>query len=306
MTIVREFRRLKADGKKVTVVTSYDYWSARLLQQTKIDGILVGDCSSMVMHGNDTTLDCDVQTIEIHTRAVARGAPTKFIISAMPFMAYRKGFGAAMTNVERLIRAGARAVKIEGVDGNERLIAHLTESGIPVVGHIGLTPSHHYYLGGFKVQGKTPEAQEKIIVDARKLESLGCFAIVLEAVPPEVGAAASSATTIPVIGVGAGPHVDGQGLVLQDLLGLSIDFKPKFVRTYLDGAKLIQSAVDDFVADVAQGHFPGPRECYSSRPPAPPDPGVPDARQSFELRPVISGINGHLREPLEPGFVGAE
>src|SRR5262249_5304291 len=188
----------------------------------------------------------------------------KLVIAAVPFMAHRKGFQKAMTNVELLIKAGAQAVKIEGVDGNEKLLAHLAESGVPVVGHIGLTPSRHHYLGGFKVQGRTHEARTKITEDARRLEQLGCFCIVLEAVPPELGSQVRDAVTIPVVGVGAGPDVDGQALVLQDLLGLSPDLKPKFVRRYMSGAQVVRSAVNEFVHDVAGGKFPSARECYSS------------------------------------------
>ncbi len=263
MSIVKNFKKLKTDGHKITVVTSYDYWSARILSETNVDGILIGDCSSMVMHGNDTTLNCDVDIIALHTRAVVKGANNKFIIAALPFMANRKGFEKAMDNVETLMKAGAKAVKIEGVDGNERLIAHLSESGIPVVGHIGLTPSHHHYVGGFKVQGKTQEAEEKIVADAIKLQELGCFSVVLEAVPPHVGAAVRDVIDIPVIGVGAGPHVDGQALVLQDMLGMCVDFKPKFVRTYMYGADLMREAVNQFVQDVAEQAFPSQNECYA-------------------------------------------
>jgi 3-methyl-2-oxobutanoate hydroxymethyltransferase len=199
----------------------------------------------------------------MHLRAVVKGANNKFIIAALPFMANRKGIEKAMDNVEILMKAGAKAVKIEGVDGNEKLIAHLTQSGIPVVGHIGLTPSHHQALGGFKVQGKTEEEEAKIVADAIKLQELGCFSVVLEAVPSHVGAAVRDAIEIPVIGVGAGLECDGQALVLHDMLGFCTDFKPKFVRTYMYGAELIKEAVNAFASDVRTEQFPAEKECYA-------------------------------------------
>jgi 3-methyl-2-oxobutanoate hydroxymethyltransferase len=263
MSVLNNFKKLKREGKKLVVVTSYDYWSAKILNETDVNGILIGDCSSMVMHGYDNTLNCDVDMIELHTRAVRKGAKDKFLIAAMPFMANRKGLKTAMDNVERLMRAGANAIKIEGLDGNEELIAHLSESGIPTIGHIGLTPTHHNMLGGFKVQGKSYEDELRIVEEARKLEELGCICIVLEAVPPHVGAAVRDAVEIPVVGVGAGMDVDGQALVLQDMLGFSTDFKPKFVRTYMYGADLIKDAVNQFAADVHAEAFPSVKECYA-------------------------------------------
>ncbi|MDP6908798.1 MAG: 3-methyl-2-oxobutanoate hydroxymethyltransferase, partial [Flavobacteriales bacterium] len=160
-------------------------------------------------------------------------------------------------------KAGANALKIEGVEGNEDLYAHLSESGIPTIGHIGLTPSHHNMIGGFKVQGKTVEDEIRIVEEAKKLEELGCISVVLEAVPAHVGAAVRDAVSIPVVGVGAGLEVDGQALVLQDMLGLTVDFKPKFVRTYMHGADLIKDAVNQFAEDVHAEAFPASKETYA-------------------------------------------
>ena len=263
MSVLESFKKLKADGKKIIVVTSYEYWSAKILNETDVDGILIGDDSSMVIHGHENTMNSDVETIAMHTRAVRKGAKDKFLIAAMPFMSNRKGFKEAMDNVEILMKAGANALKIEGVDGNEELYAHLTQSGIPTIGHIGLTPTHHNAIGGFKAQGKTKESEQKIIAEAKQLEKLGCISIVLEAVPQHVGAAVRDAVSIPVVGVGAGVDVDGQALVLPDMLGFSTDFKPKFVRTYLDGASLIKNAVNQFAADVHAETFPGAAETYA-------------------------------------------
>ena len=263
MSVLENFKQLKAEGKKIIVVTSYDYWSAKILSETDVNGILIGDCSSMVMHGHENTMSSDVETIAMHTRAVKKGAKDKFLIAAMPFMSNSKGMKETMDNVEILIKAGANALKIEGLDGNEELYAHLSRSGIPTIGHIGLTPSHHNAIGGFKAQGKTVESELRLIEEAKKLDKLGCIAIVLEAVPQHVGAAVRDAVSIPVVGVGAGLDVDGQALVLQDMLGLSTDFKPKFVRTYMNGAELIKDAVNQFAADVHSGAFPGAAETYA-------------------------------------------
>jgi 3-methyl-2-oxobutanoate hydroxymethyltransferase len=247
MSVLESFKQLKAEGTKIVVVTSHEYWSAKILNDTDINGILIGD----------------VETIAMHTRAVKKGAKDKFLIAGMPFMANRKGLKDSLDNVEILIKAGANALKIEGVDGNEELYAHLSQSGIPTIGHIGLTPSHHNAIGGFKAQGKTKESAMSIVEEAKKLDQLGCIAIVLEAVPQHVGAAVSKAVSIPVVGVGAGLDVDGQALVLPDMLGFSTDFKPKFVRTYMNGAELIKDAVNQFAADVHAKTFPGAPETYA-------------------------------------------
>jgi 3-methyl-2-oxobutanoate hydroxymethyltransferase len=258
------FRNCKQSGKKITIVTSYDYYTAKIVNNTKVDGILVGDCSSMVMHGETNTVFSDIHVLAHHVKWVAKGAPSKFLIASMPFLSTKKGVDSAIENVEILMKAGAQAVKMEGADGNEKVFETLTVAGIPVVGHVGLMPSMHYMTGGFKVQGKTEEDAKRIVEQARKMQDLGCIAAVLEAVPENVGKMVAEALEIPVIGVGAGLHVDGQALVLQDLLGLITDFKPKFVHTYLNGADLFSNAINEFVNDVHTLHFPGKDECYHS------------------------------------------
>ncbi len=263
MSVLSNFKKIKREGKKLVVVTAYDYWTARLLRDTKVDGILIGDCAAMVVHGKQNTVDCDINTIAMHTRAVVRGAPEKFIIAAMPFLSTRKGFEAAMDNVEILMKAGAKALKIEGVEGNEELIRHLSQSGIPVIGHVGLTPQKHHMIGGFKAQGKTTESRGRIVADAIKMEELGCVCVVLEAVPQLVGQEVSEAIEVPCVGVGAGLDVDGQALVLQDMLGMTVDFQPKFVRKYMEGAELIQQAVNQFAKDVREENFPSLQETYA-------------------------------------------
>ena len=260
--LVQKFRQLKSSGKKIVITTSYDYWSARILSMCDIDAILVGDCSTMVMHGYENTLSATVDSIAAHTRDVRKGAPEKFIVAAFPFLSTRKGLDHATEMADRLLKAGAQAIKIEGAGINQTVIPHLIESGIPVVGHIGLQPSQHHMVDGFRVQGKTAEDAIAILDEAKLMEQMGCFAVVLEAVPPHVGKMVSEALEIPVIGVGAGLHVDGQALVLQDMLGLTVDFKPKFVRKYLDGAQLFVHAINQFAKDVSAGDFPAEPECY--------------------------------------------
>lgn len=262
MSLKKTFMKRKAEGKKLAIVTCYDYWSARILNSTEVDGLLVGDCVEMVVHGSPNTLFADVETIALHVKAVAKGATDKFVIASMPAFSIQKGLSQAIENVQTLVQAGAQAVKVEGAHGNEDIIREIVETGVPVIGHVGLMPSHHYMTGGFRVQGRDEDDAETIVAQARAFERLGAVAIVLEAVPAARAGAVRDAVQIPVIGVGAGPDCDGQALVLHDLLGVVVDFKPKFVRTYLDGASLITDAVNRFVADVRTASFPGPAEQY--------------------------------------------
>jgi len=261
--LIKTFKQLKKEGKKITVVTSYDYWSAKILNETNVSAILVGDCAAMVMHGNQNTTFADIEVLALHVRAVARGAPDKFIIAAMPIFSLSKGIDEAIDNVKLLIQSGAQAVKIEGAIGNEAVISAIVSAGIPVVGHVGLMPTRHYLIGGFKCQGRDEEDARQIIEQAKKFEELGAFAIVLEAVPKHLGARVCASVEIPVIGIGAGIDCDGQAMVLQDMLGLLVGFKPKFVRRYLDGAKLIQEAINHFVTDVQNQEYPSEIECYN-------------------------------------------
>ncbi len=260
--ILQDFAKKKSAGAPISMVTCYDAWSAALIAETDIDCILVGDSLAMVVYGHDTTLPVDTDTMAAHTAAVRRGAPDAFLIGDMPFLSYRRGLEAAMDNVAKLIRAGAQAIKLEGAAGNTELIRHLVESGVPVMGHLGLTPQSVHKLGGFKVQARGDAAAASLIDQALELEAVGCFAIVLEAVPGKVAKAVTAKLEIPTIGIGAGRHVDGQVLVLQDLLGLSGTFRPKFVRTWLDGSTLIRDALQAYHRDVSEGSFPNGEESY--------------------------------------------
>ncbi len=260
--IVQSFVDKKRKGVPISMVTCYDSWSAALIAETDIDCVLVGDSLAMVVYGHDTTLPVDIDTMAAHTAAVHRGMPKKFLIGDMPFLSYRKGLEIAMSNVGKLMSAGANAVKLEGANGNVELVRHIVESGIPVIGHLGLTPQSIHQLGGFKVQARDEEAAAALMEQALALERAGCFALVLEAVPATVGAEVTRALEIPTIGIGAGPDVGGQVLVLQDLLGVNTAFRPKFVRTWMDGAKLIQEALQAYHNDVTSGAFPNPQESY--------------------------------------------
>lgn len=245
------------------MVTSYDAWSARLIEDSPIDCILVGDSVAMTIHGEDTTLGATVEMMEMHVRAVRRGSPHKFLVADLPFMSYRKGLPAAMEAVERICRAGAQAVKLEGAAGNLDVIRHIVESGVPVMGHLGLTPQFVHQMGGHRVQGRTEEAAARLREQAKALEASGCFSLVLECIPEATARGITRALTIPTIGIGSGPGTSGQVLVLQDLLGLIPGFHPVFVRKYLDGAEQVRGALQRYATDVAAGAYPTLDESYA-------------------------------------------
>ena len=259
---VLDFRERKRDGRPISITTCYDFWSARILDASKIDAILVGDSLAMVMHGHDTTVSATVDLMAPHVEAVRRGTANKFLIADSPFLSHRQGIAPAMAAVDALIKAGANAVKLEGVRGHEDVLQHIVESGIPIMGHLGLTPQSVHGFGGFKVQGTTEEAAAGLLDDARTLEELGCFSIVLECVPSALAARITEAVGIPTIGIGAGPNVDGQVLVLHDLAGLQRDVSPRFVRRFLDGFGMIREGVDAFHDEVEAGTFPSEGETY--------------------------------------------
>jgi 3-methyl-2-oxobutanoate hydroxymethyltransferase len=197
-----------------------------------------------------------------HTRAVARSSNSKFLIADLPFLSYRKGRCAAMRAVGELIRNGAHAVKLEGVYGHESIITNIVGSGVPVMGHIGLTPQSINQLGGFRVQGTTDRDAERVRRQAHLLQELGCFSVVLECVPEDLATRITAELTIPTIGIGAGACTDGQVLVLHDVLGLSADTSPRFVRKYIDGFRVLTDALNKYDGDVKETRFPGPSECY--------------------------------------------
>lgn len=257
-----EFKARKQLRQKISMVTCYDFWSAQILNRTEVDSLLVGDSLAMVMHGMDSTVHADIDLMALHVKAVARGAPDKFIVGDMPFLATRKGLGPTMDAVQALMQAGASAVKIEGEKGQAELIAHIVDSGVPVLGHLGLTPQSVHALGGHKVQARDDAAARELLASAASLEAAGCCALVLECVPASVARTITRAIGIPTIGIGAGADTDGQVLVLQDMLGMNPTFKPRFLRHYANGFEMITDAVNRFHADTGHGCFPGKAESY--------------------------------------------
>lgn len=260
MKSVIDFHKMKEQGKKISMITCYDYTSARIAAASSVDCLLVGDSVAMTMHGHRTTLAADPHLIAMHVRAVRAGAPEKFIIGDMPFLAHRGSLDRTLDAVAEIMRAGAQAVKIEGVHGSENAIRHVVESGVPVMGHLGLTPQSVHQFGGYKVQGTATGAAEILMSQARTLEECGVFALVLECIPSDLAAKVTRDLTIPTIGIGAGLDCSGQVLVMQDLLGLNTEFRPKFVRRYLDGFSLVKAAFDQFDRDVKSGDFPSQAE----------------------------------------------
>jgi len=259
---VLDFQKMKDDDRKISMVTCYDYSSARAVAASNIDCILVGDSLAMTMHGYSTTLSATVEMMALHTAAVARGAGTKFIVADLPFLSYRKGLGSAMDAVQELMRAGTNAVKLEGVRGHADIVRQIVDSGVPVMGHLGLTPQSVNLLGGMKVQARNKAAVEILAAQASELENAGCFALVLECVPSEAARKVTELLEIPTIGIGAGAYVSGQVLVYQDVLGLNPGFKPKFLRSYANAFEVIHAALDAFDHDVKAKRFPSEGETY--------------------------------------------
>lgn len=263
MSTVLDFARLKQEGRRISIVTAYDAWSARLVARSNVDAILVGDSAAMVMHGHTTTVAATLEMMALHTSAVANASGDKFLIADMPFLSFRKGIASGMETVGTLMRSGAHAMKLEGVEGHENLIERIVGSGVPVMGHLGLTPQSVNQFGGFKVQGKGCAQAERILRQAHALEDLGCFSIVLECIPAALAMRITSEVRIPTIGIGAGAGTDGQVLVLQDLWGVDPARAPRFVRRYLDGEGLLTTALNQYDADVKNADFPRAEESYS-------------------------------------------
>ena len=247
---------------KLVMVTCYDYTSARIVEQSDVDMILVGDSAAMVMHGHPTTLPIGVDMMAWHVAAVRRGAPRKFIVGDLPFLSYRRSISETMDAVGKLMQAGAEAIKLEGIGGNEATIRHIVQSGVPVMGHIGLTPQAVNQLGGFHVQGGSAAERQRLKDEALTCQAAGCFALVLECVPETLAAEITAALTIPTIGIGAGAQTDGQVLVMHDMLGINTEFKPRFLRQYLNIQEQTTAAVQQYIADIKNNNFPNKNEQY--------------------------------------------
>ncbi len=246
----------KKAGEKIVSLTAYDFISARILDEAGVEIILVGDSAANVFAGEKTTLPITMEEMLYHTRVVARAVKNSLVIADMPFMSYQVSLETAVYNAGRFLQAGACGVKLEGGAPMVQTVKRLVDLGIPVMGHLGLTPQSIHKFGGYRIQGVGDEAAQRMLDDAKSLQSAGCFSIVLEKIPQELARRITGAIEIPTIGIGAGPHCDGQVLVLHDILGLFENFKPKFVKRYANLAKEIRHAVDQYKKEVEGGIFP--------------------------------------------------
>ena len=265
MTTVLDVQRFKNEHRRFAVLTAYDYLSARILDEAGIPILLVGDSLGMVMLGYPTTLPVTLDEMIHHAKAVARGSRQALLVGDMPFMSYHASVEQAITSAGRFLQeAGMHAVKLEGGGRIVEITRRLTELGIPVMGHLGLTPQFVHQMGGFKVQGKSQAQAARILADAKELEQAGAFSLVLEGVPSELATRVTQALQIPTIGIGAGAGTDGQVLVFHDMLGLTTGKAPKFVKRYADLAGDISRAAQKFANEVGTRAFPGPEHEYSA------------------------------------------
>lgn len=253
---VLDLQRMKAENQKITMLTAYDFTMARLVDAAGVDVVLVGDSLGMVVQGQDNTLPVTVDHMIYHARAVSRGLKRAHLVVDMPFMSYHSR-QQALDNAARMLReGGGESIKLEGGQEMAETVEAITRCGIPVMGHIGLTPQSVHAMGGFKVQGREAAQAARIRDDARALEQAGAYSIVLEGIPLELAAEISSSLTIPTIGIGAGVGCDGQVLVINDLLGMDDGFKPKFVKRYADLQSQIIGSVKEYLSEVRTGAFP--------------------------------------------------
>lgn len=259
---VPDLQKCKREKRKITVVTAYDALFTRIIEQAGIDVILVGDSLGVVVQGKANTLSVTMDEMLYHTKLVVGAAQRSLVIGDMPFMSYQASMDDALRNAGRFLQAGATAVKLEGGVAVADQVAAMARIGIPVVGHLGMTPQSVHQYGGFKVQGKGKDEAQQLLSDAQALEDAGAVAIVLEAIPAGLARSVTETVTIPTIGIGAGPHCDGQVLVLYDLLGLFDEFVPKFVKPYAHLKADALEALRRYKEDVEQGTFPSDSESY--------------------------------------------
>src|ERR1700704_177465 len=256
---------MKQAGERITMLTAYDASFARLLDRAGTDVLLVGDSLGMVVQGHDTTLPVTMDQMVYHCAAVKRGVQRAHLVVDMPFGSYQGTVDEAVKNAIRLVaEGGAESVKLEGGAEYSEVVQRIVRAGVPVMGHIGLTPQSVHKLGGYVVQGRSEEKGQALIADAKALEEAGCYALILEMMPAELSAEISRSVAIPVIGIGAGVGCDGQVLVCYDLLGMNPDFSPRFVKKYLDLGVLIRDAVARYRDDVKHGSFPGPEHSFAT------------------------------------------
>jgi len=264
---IRDLKQMKKRGEKFAMITAYDYTAAKLVEQAGMPIILVGDSLGNVMLGYDSTVPVTMDEMVHHIKAVVRGTERAHIVGDLPFLSYQADVAEALRNAGRLLKeGGCQSVKLEGGRYMADTVHKMVQCGIPVMGHIGLTPQAVNQLGGYRVQGRTPRAAVEIMEDAKALEEAGAYAIVLETVPAQLGRLISERLSIPTIGIGAGVHCDGQIQVFHDLLGLFSDFTPKHARKYADLAETIRSAVSDYVSDVGEESFPTDEQSFFMKP----------------------------------------
>jgi len=249
--------KMKQRGEKITCLTAYDYSFARILDEAGVEMLLVGDSLGCVVQGNHNTLAVTMDEMIYHTRAVVRGRKRALVIGDMPFLSYQASKEQALLNAGRFLKeAGAEAVKLEGGVAVKETMAAMVDAGIPVMGHIGLTPQSVHQFGGYKIQGRVKERRERVLRDASAVEEAGAFSVVLEGMPLDLAQEITERLTIPTIGIGAGVHCDGQVLVVHDMLGLFDDFAPKFVKRYADLKTTVTGAVKNFIGEVKEKKFP--------------------------------------------------
>jgi 3-methyl-2-oxobutanoate hydroxymethyltransferase len=259
---ITDLAAMKARRERFVMLTAYDALTARVLDEAGVPLLLVGDSLGMVVLGHDTTLPVTMEDALVFTAAVARGARNAIVVGDLPFGSYQASSREAVRNATRLMRVGANAVKLEGGARSVKAVRRMTQAGIPVMGHLGLTPQSVNAFGGFRVQGRGEHGDE-LLADALALQEAGCFSLVLEAVPAGLGTRITEALEIPTIGIGAGPGTDGQVLVISDLIGLTPDPAPRFVKRYADLRGILTEAAQRFAKDVAEGHYPAPEHQYS-------------------------------------------
>jgi len=292
---VTELRRMKESGERIAVVTAYDATAARLVEAAGVDAVLVGDSLGMVVQGHGSTLPVTLEQMAYHSAAVRRGlgpSPRAHLVCDMPFGSYQASADDAVRAAARLVaEGGAESVKLEGGADFAEVVRRIARAGVPVMGHIGLTPQSVHRLGGYVVQGKDAERAQQLLRDARALEAAGCYAVVLECVPAELGRLISSQLAIPTIGIGAGPGCDGQVLVLNDLLGLDPSFTPKFVKRFAELGEAVKGAVSAYAAEVRAGAFPDDAHSFHS--------------SALRLVPVDGGRGGGQEPDEAPDATGA-
>ena len=258
-----QLQEMKNRGEKIAMLTAYDYSMARILDAANIDVLLVGDSASNVMAGNETTLPITLDQMIYHATSVVKAVERAFVVVDIPFGSYQGNSSEALRSAIRIMKeSGAHAVKMEGGSEIRESVVRILSAGVPVMGHLGLTPQSIYKFGTYTVRAKEDAEAEKLVEDARILEECGCFGIVLEKIPATLAKRVAETVSIPVIGIGAGPDVDGQVLVMQDMLGITKEFQPRFLRRYADLDKVVTTAVEEYIRDVKSSDFPNDEESY--------------------------------------------